>query len=61
MTARQYVLRAAQIKGLDLIKPTRGNPGILGYTVNGDKLGACVIDAQTWAQAREQINNFFKA
>jgi methionine salvage enolase-phosphatase E1 len=54
-TARSYVIRAAQIKGIALIKPTRGNPGILG-TVWKDGFGSHVIDAATWAEARTQIN-----
>lgn len=59
MTDKQYTLRAAQLKGLDLIKPTKGNPGILA--IDFKNKGKCVIDAQTWAQARTQINNYYKA
>lgn len=59
MNDRDYVIRACQIKGLDLMKPKRGNPGILAY--NQDKpVSRCVIDAQKWAEAREQINAYYQ-
>lgn len=63
MTAQQYVIRAAQMKGLSLIKPTRGNPGILAYDYNKKNAAGvfpCVIDAKTWAEAQTQINNYFR-
>lgn len=60
MTDKQYTIRAAQLKGLSIIKPTKGNPGILALNFN-IKPAPCVIDAQTWAEARTQINNYFKA
>jgi hypothetical protein len=62
MTNAQYVARAAQLKGLSLIKPTKGNPGILAIDYNSKRNGVhpCVIDAQTWAQARAQITDYYK-
>jgi hypothetical protein len=61
MTAKQYVIRATQIKGLDLIKPTKGNPGILAidYTRKVGGVHPCVIDARTWAEAQTQLNNYY--
>jgi hypothetical protein len=64
MTDKQYTIRAAQLKGLSLIKPTKGNPGILAHNFNQkDARGVfpCVIDAPTWAEARKQITNFYRA
>jgi hypothetical protein len=64
MTNAQYVARSAQLKGLSLIKPTKGSPGILAYDFNKkDARGVfpCVIDANNWEQARAQIINFYKA
>ena len=63
MTAREYVIRAAQIKGLDLIKPKKGNPGIIAYDMNKRNAAGvfpCVIDAQTWAEAQTQINKYYR-
>lgn len=57
MTDKQYVIRAAKMMGIDLSIPTRGNPGILAtHWVNG--FGKNVIDAATWAEAKEQINKY---
>lgn len=54
MTDRQYVIRACQMLGVDLIMPTRAAPDILGvHWVNG--YGHVVIDARKWSQAREQL------
>ncbi len=64
MTNQQYVCQAAKIKGLSLVKPTRNNPGIVAYDFsNKDDRGVfpCVIDASDWAQARLQINQFYRA
>ena len=64
MTNAQYVARAAQLKGLSLIKPTKGNPGILAYDFNKrDSRGLfpCVVDASSWGQARSQITNYYRA
>jgi len=61
MTNAQYVVRAAQLIGLSLVKPTKGNPGIVAYDFNNrNERGVfpCVIDADTWEQARAQINNY---
>ena len=63
MTDRQYVIRAAQIKGLSLIKPTKGNPSIIAHDYNKKDargLFPSVIDATNWAEARSQINAFYK-
>lgn len=60
MTDRQYVIRACKMARVDLISPTRGNPGILGtYWNNG--FGSNVIDAGTWAVAKEQLNKWAMA
>lgn len=57
MTSKQYVIRAAQMMKIMMILPKRGNPGILGYVdVNG--YNKCVIDAQKWDEAKEQINQY---
>lgn len=64
MTAQQFVIRSAQIKGLSLIKPTKGNPGVLAIDfTKKDARGVfpCVIDAPTWAEAQKQITNYFRA
>ena len=64
MTNAQYVTRAAQLKGLSLIKPTKGNPGILAYDFSKkDARGVfpCVIDANNWEQARSQVTNHYRA
>jgi hypothetical protein len=64
MTAQQYVVRSAQLKGLSLIKPTKGNPGILAFNYSQkDSRGVypCVIDATTWAEAQKQITNYYRA
>lgn len=54
MTDRQYVIRACEMARVDLIKPTRECPGILGtHWYNG--FGTNVIDAATWAEARQQL------
>jgi hypothetical protein len=63
MTNQQFVIRSAQLKGLSLIKPTKGNPGILAYNFNKkDASGVfpCVIDATTWAEAQKQITNYYR-
>ena len=57
MTDRQYVIRACQMARVDLIPATRDNPGILGtHWYNG--FGSNVIDAQNWADAKEQLNKW---
>jgi hypothetical protein len=61
MTNAQYVARAAKLNGLSLVKPTKGNPGIIAYDLNNrNERGVfpCVIDADSWEQARAQINNY---
>lgn len=57
MTSKEYVVRAANVLNLDLIAPTRGNPGVLAYA-NINSFNKCVVDALTWADARAQINVF---
>lgn len=54
MTDKQYVIRACQLRGVDLFQPTRKAPGILGMKDN-----QYVIDCAKWSEAREQINKFF--
>lgn len=64
MTAQQFVTRSAQLKGLSLIKPRKGNPGILAYNFNQKNnrgVFPCVIDAATWAEAQKQITNYYRA
>lgn len=56
-TDRQYVERAAQMMGVNLMPPTKKAPGILGmHWVKG--FGYCVVDAETWADARKQIDTY---
>ena len=57
MTNQQYVIRAAQTLGLDLLRPTRGAPEVLAYDWSTGK-GKCVVEAKNWAEAREQINAY---
>ena len=57
MTPRAYVIRACQMLKVELVKPTKGCPGILGtHYVNG--FGHNVIDAQTWAEAKTQLEEW---
>jgi hypothetical protein len=60
MTDRDYVIRACEMLALDLLKPTKRCPGILATDWNRKVSGVhpCVIDAQTWAQARGQVNAY---
>ena len=60
---RIYVIRACKLKNLDLIKPSKGAEGILAYAQNVSNplhVGACVVCAGNWTDARTQINNYFK-
>lgn len=59
MTDKQYVLRAAKMIKVEVIAPTRGNPGIVGTDWNAK--GKNVIDAQTWSEARTQLNAYQQA
>ncbi|MER2626207.1 MAG: hypothetical protein ABTS22_20010 [Accumulibacter sp.] len=64
MTNAQYVTQACKIKGLSLSKPTKAAPEIVAYDFQKkDSRGVfpCVIDAISWAQAREQINSYYAA
>jgi hypothetical protein len=45
------VLREAELRGLDVYKPTREAPEILIYTADG----RCVADAKTWPEAYQQV------
>ena len=58
LTDREYVLRAADLKGLIIWKPTRANPGITGY-LQQNGFYKQVLDAKNWAEARTQINNYY--
>ena len=63
MKTQDYVIRAAQIKGLSLIKPTKKTPGILAYDfAKKDSRGLfpCVIDADSWETAKEQIDSYYQ-
>ena len=62
MTDREYVIRACEIGGIDLIKPTKRSPGIVAtdYTRKVGGIHRSVIDAQTWKQARGQIDAYFR-
>lgn len=57
MTDRQFVIRACQLKGIALIPPSKGSPGILG-TIWSNGVGRHVIDATTWAEARKQLKQW---
>jgi hypothetical protein len=62
MTDKQYVIRAAQIKGLDLLKPTKSVPEIYAVDYNNKDRSGCyknVIDAKTWTEARQQIDKYY--
>jgi hypothetical protein len=45
------VLREAELRGLDVLKPTREAPEIMVM----DARGRCVADARTWPEAYQQI------
>ena len=57
MTDRQYVVRAAQLRGYALSAPTRRAPGILVMDWSSGR-GVVVVDAATWSDARVQINAY---
>jgi len=63
MTDRDYVIRACEMGGIDLIKPTKQSPGIVAtdYTRRVRGVHPSVIDAQTWKQARGQIDAYFRS
>ena len=63
MTDRDYVIRTCEIGGIDLIKPTKRAPGIVAtdYTRKVGGVYRSVIDAQTWKQARGQIDAYFRS
>lgn len=52
--AKEYVLRACTLLKIDLHKPTKKSPGILGMKWEGKK-GSVVIDADDWAIAKQQL------
>ena len=57
MTPRTYVIRACQMLKIELVKPTKGCPGILGtHWHNG--FGSHVIDANTWEEAKKQVDTW---
>ena len=63
MTDREYVIRACQMKRLDLLKPTKGNPGVVAYDMrnkNAHGVYPCIIEANNWQEARKQIDAHFK-
>lgn len=55
MTDRQYTIRAAQIKGIALVMPTKGCKVILGMKYEND-FCKVVVESTDWATARKQIN-----
>ena len=57
MTDKQYVVRAAKMLNLALIRPTRACPGILAHDW-ASGFGKRVVDASTWGAARQQINTY---
>ena len=57
MTDKQYVVRAAQLRGYALSAPTRKAPGILVIDWSSGK-GVVAVDATTWSDARAQINTY---
>ncbi len=64
VTDKDYVVRVADMKRLDLMKPTRACPGVLVYDMrNKDARGVypCVIDAKTWTEAKEQLIAYYRA
>jgi hypothetical protein len=63
MTDRDYVIRACEMGGINLLKPTKRCPGILATDWNRKVSGVhpCAIDAQTWKQARGQIDAYFRS
>jgi hypothetical protein len=55
LTDRLYTIRAAALKGLDLIRPTRADKTILIYDWSSGK-GRCLVEASNWADARTKLN-----
>lgn len=54
MTDRQIVVRTAQAKGFDLIKPSKADKTILVMaSING--FYKCMVEAATWAEARTKL------
>lgn len=62
MTDKDYVIRACELKAIDLIKPTKKSPRIVAINWNWKVSGVhpCVIDADTWSEARAQIDAYFR-
>lgn len=63
MTAKEYVIESCRIKGLALMKPTKSSPEIVAHDFNKkNSMGVfpCVIDAQSWAEARDQLIAYYK-
>jgi hypothetical protein len=54
MTDKQIVVRTAQAKGFDLIKPTKADKTILVMApING--FYKCLVEAANWAEARAKL------
>ncbi len=54
MTDKQIVVRAAQAKGFDLIKPSKADKTILMMaSING--FYKCMVEAANWAEARAKL------
>lgn len=60
MTDKDYVIRACEMKAIDLIKPTKRALGIVATDWNRKVSGVhpCVIDADTWGDARKQVDAY---
>lgn len=60
MTDRQITIRTVQAKGWDIFKPTKGDKTILVMaSING--FNKVMVDAQTWAEARQQLAKLNRA
>jgi hypothetical protein len=57
MTDKDYVSRTCEMAKFDLLKPKRGSPGILAVDYS-QKPGKIIVDAQTWGDARKQIDAY---
>lgn len=60
MTDRQIVIRTAQIKGFDLIKPSKADKTILVMDWSTGR-GKVAAEAKTWADARQQLAQLNRA
>jgi hypothetical protein len=63
MIDKEFVIQSCRIKRLDLWKPKKGCPGVTAYDFNNKVSGVfpCVIDAKTWAEAKQQLLAYYAA